>query len=112
MKDNDPTRTHEQNKKFHAMCSDISKQLSWGGSRWNPEDWKRILLAAKFGQKVVQNPFGYDVVIVNKERSRDLSMKEMAELIGEIEAFGVMEGVKWTDQTNDVSQPETTGSRP
>lgn len=104
MNDNDPTRTLGQNKKFHAMCTDIAKQLTWSGQRWNREDWKRILLAAKFGQKVVQNPFGFDVIVMNNSRSRDLGMKEMAELIGEIEAFGVMEGVKWTDEKNDLQQ--------
>ncbi len=95
--DQDVTRTHEQNAKFHAMCRDISKQLLWAGQRWSEEDWKRILLAAKFEQHVVPNPLGYSVIVVNKKRSRDLGLEQMTELIGETEAFGTENGVKWTD---------------
>lgn len=90
-------RTGEQNKKFHAMVRDISRQLTWAGQKWDFETWKRILLAAKFEQAVVPNPLGYSVIVVNKKRSRDLSLEEMTEFIGEVEAFGAQEGVNWTE---------------
>jgi hypothetical protein len=90
-------RSSEQNAKFHAMCRDIAKQLEWAGRRWSEEDWKRILLAAKFGQDVVSNPLGYSVIVVNKKRSRGLTIEEMTEFIGEVEAFGTTEGVEWSD---------------
>lgn len=94
-------RTHEQNAKFHAMVRDISRQLKWAGQRWNEEDWKRILLAAKFEQHVVPNPLGYSVIVVNKKRSSHLTLEEMTEFLGEIEAFGTENGVDWTHDESE-----------
>jgi hypothetical protein len=90
-------RTAEQNAKLHAMCRDFAKQMKYGGFLWSEEDWKRIFLGAKFGQAVVPDPFGHGLVVVNKKRSSKLDMEQMAELIGEVEAFGVQNGIEWTD---------------
>jgi hypothetical protein len=95
--DQEAPRSHEQNAKFHAMCRDLAKQLTWAGSRWGEEDWKRLLLAAKFEQKVVPSPFGHGFIVVNSKRSRELSLEQMTELIGETEAFGIENGITWTD---------------
>lgn len=91
-------RNQEQNAKFHAMCRDIANQLAWNGSRWSEEDWKRLFLGAKFGQPVVPNPFKHGICFMNAQRSRDLSMEQMAELIGEVEAFGNSNGVEWSEE--------------
>ena len=91
------TRTAEQNAKFHAMCRDVAKQVVWAGHKWGEEDWKRLFLAAKFEQEVVPSPFGHGFVIANKKRSRDLLAEQMAELIGEIEAFGAEQGIDWSE---------------
>lgn len=94
----DEIRSHEQNAKFHAMCRDISKQLLFDGEQFDEETWKRIFLAAKFGQKVMKNPFtGQGVIVVNNKRSRSLNFEQFAELLGEIEAFGAERGVKWSE---------------
>lgn len=94
-------RNTEQNAKFHAMCRDFSRQLTWGGFKWTEEDWKRIFLGAKFEQGVVPSPFGHGLVVVNKRRSRSLSMEQMAELIGEMEAFGIERGIDWSEDEDD-----------
>lgn len=94
----DLDRTREQNKKFHAMVRDIAKQVKWAGAVMDDETWKRVLLAAKFEQRIVPNPFtGIGMVVVNTKRSRDLTLDEMTEFIGEIEAFGASQGVNWSD---------------
>ena len=90
-------RTVDQNAKFHAMVRDIANQMSWGGSRWSEEDWKRLFLGAKFGQPIVPNPFTHGICVMNAKRSRDLTVEQMAELIGEVEAFGNSHEVLWTD---------------
>jgi hypothetical protein len=95
--DQEVSRSLDQNAKFHAMCRDIARKVEWAGRKWSEEDWKRILLAAKFEQAVVPNPLGYSVIVVNKRRSRDLSLEEMTEFMGEIEAFGVENGVEWSE---------------
>jgi hypothetical protein len=91
-------RTPDQNRKFHAMVRDIANQMSWAGSRWSEEDWKRLFLGAKFGQPIVPSPFGHGICVMNAKRSRDLTAEQMAELIGEVEAFGNTNEVQWSEQ--------------
>lgn len=95
----DEIRTLEQNKKFHAMVSDIARQVKWAGERLEPEDWKRLLLAAKYGQQVVPNPLSASAgfIVMNNRRSKALTVAEMSEFIAEIEVFGIEQGVDWTD---------------
>lgn len=95
-------RTTDQNRKFHAMVRDIAQQVTWGGSMWNEEDWKRLFLGAKFGQPIVPNPFSHGICLVNAKRSRDLTIEQMAELIGEIEAFGNNQEVEWSKEASDA----------
>lgn len=95
--DQEVSRSLDQNAKFHAMCRDIAKHVEWAGRKWSEEDWKRILLAAKFEQAVVPNPLGYSVIVVNKKRSRDLTLEQMTEFIGEVEAFGAEQGIEWSE---------------
>lgn len=91
-------RTSEQNKKFHAMLRDIAQQVPWAGERIDEEDWKRLMLAAKFNQRIVPNPLGYPgFIVMNVRRSKTLSLEEMNEFISEIEAFGAERGVKWSE---------------
>lgn len=98
----DKIRTQEQNAKLHAMCRDIAKQLTWAGRMWSEEDWKRILLGAKFGQSFVPSPFGHSVVMVNDRRSSHLTVEQFAEFLGEIEAFGAQEGVEWSEDESET----------
>lgn len=80
------------------MLRDIAKQVKWAGELIDAEDWKRLMLAAKYQQRIVPNPLGYPgFIVMNVRRSKHLSLEEMSEFIQEIEAFGAMEGVKWTD---------------
>ena len=96
--DQDAPRTLEQNAKFHAMCRDLARQLKWAEMRLEEEDWKRLLLAAKYEQKVVPNPFKYGFVVVNSKRSRDLNMEQFSEFLMEIQAMGDEHGIEWTDE--------------
>lgn len=91
-------RDADHNARFHSMVRDIAKQLPWAGEKLDEESWKRLLLAAKFGQKVVPNPLtGIGFVVMNQRRSRSLTNAEMEELLGEIEAFGAERGVDWSE---------------
>lgn len=93
----DEIRSTAQNRKFHAMVRDIAAQVKWAGDYMDEEDWKRLFLAASYGQKVVPNPLDPQAafVVVNKRRSRGLVVPEMAELILQIEIFGNDHGVVW-----------------
>jgi len=94
---NSEFRNNEQNRKFHAMVRDIADQVEWAGERMDTEDWKRLILAGAYGQKVVPNPLGEGFVIRNNRRSSTLRMGEMADLITQMLAFGNERGVQWSD---------------
>lgn len=94
----DEIRTLEQNKKFHAVVADIAAQVPWAGELMDAETWKRVLLAAKYGQKIVPNPLTEtgEPIVVNVRRTRGLTIAEMSEFLSEIEVFGDERGVKWS----------------
>lgn len=91
-------RTIDQNKKFHAMVRDISKQVVWDGEMMDEEGWKFVILGAAYGQHFIRNPFGHGFVCKNKRKSSGLEIPTMAELIEQLYAFGAEKEVKWTDE--------------
>lgn len=91
-------KSWEQVKRFHAMVSDISRDIPvWCEMPMDKEDWKRILLAGAFGQKVVPNPIGEGFLIVNNKRIRDSDKPDLSQIITQMMAFGNERGVRWTD---------------
>lgn len=98
----DAIRDAAHNARFHAMCRDFAKQLEWAGGRLDEEEWKRLWLAALFGQKVVPNPAtGIGFVVMDNKRSRRCTNAEMEQLIGEMEAFGAERGIDWSDDDSE-----------
>lgn len=90
-------RNNEQNKKFHAMIKDIADQVEWAGERMDEAEWKLLLLAAAYGQKILPNPFGGTFIVKNNRRSSGLYKPEMADLITQIQVFGDERNVRWSD---------------
>lgn len=90
-------RNAEQNKRFHAMIRDIADQVEWAGERMDVHEWKLLLIAAAYGQKILPNPFGGTFIVKNNRRSSSLYKPEMADLITQMLAFGNERGVNWTD---------------
>lgn len=91
-------KSADQCKKFHAMVRDVARHIPvWCEMRMDEEDWKRLLLAGAFGQKVVPNPIGSGFLVMNNRRVRDMPMPSMAELITQVLAFGNERGVEWSD---------------
>lgn len=93
------TRTLDQNAKLHAMCGDLAKQVKWNGEYLDLEDWKRLIVAAVYGQKIIPGING-GFVVLNK-RTGKMKKMECAEVIEQLYAFGAEKEVKWSD---DVSQ--------
>lgn len=96
MLDQEDTRSPTRNAKFHAMVRDIARQVPWAGEKIGEEDWKRLILAGKYGQKVVPAPVGDGFVVMNNRRSRGLTNAEMDELLTELVVFGAEHEVEWT----------------
>ena len=95
----DLDRSSEQNKLLHARLTDIANQVEHAGKKWDVLIWKRLLTAAwlrEAGERPQMIPaldgHGFDVVY---ERTSKLSVKQCAELLDWIEAFGGEHQVRW-----------------
>ena len=97
----DLPRSSQQNRLFHRLCQDLADQVEWAGAKIDKEEWKRLVLAAHYGQRVVPNPFGGGFIVMNNKRSRDLARTGddgMPDLIEQMLSFGNERGVKWSDE--------------
>lgn len=96
------TRSLEQNAKFHAICGDLSKQLTWAGKKRDVEAWKRLLVDSwarteKRNQcEIVPSLDGESVVALGIQ-TRNMRVSEMAELITFAQWYGDDKGVRWSD---------------
>lgn len=95
-------RNIEQNKKIHAMLSDISAQIKHYEQTYSVDVWKRLTMAAwlrEANQQALMVPAidgnGIEVIF---ERTSKLSRKRMAEFIEWVYAFGTNAGVNWSEQ--------------
>lgn len=92
----EPTRSSEQSARFHAAVRDVSKQVEWGGQKWNEEQWKAIFVASLYKQAVVQSVIGEGLIIINPKTSR-MTIGEMSDLTDLVYAFGNEHDVEWTE---------------
>lgn len=87
----EPTRTGDQNAKFHAICSDLARSgLEWMGKRRTAEQWKVLLVsghavATKEGADLVP---GLEGEFVNlRESTATMSRRRSSSLIEYAQAF-------------------------
>ena len=97
-----PTRTSDQNAKFHALVSDIAKSgHQWLGKPRDAAQWKVLLVsghavATKEGSEIVP---GLEGEFVNlRESTAMMTKRRGASLIEYVQAFCAMNGIK----TNEV----------
>lgn len=97
----EPTRSLEQNAKFHAICSDIARSgFVWAGKRRTAEQIKVLLVsghaqATKEGSEVVP---GLEGEFINlRESTALMSKKRGASLIEYALAFCAMHGIEVDD---------------
>lgn len=79
------------------MLGDISKQVEHAGMKHTPETWKALFMHSlgyetRFLSGLDGEPFPAGF------RSSQLSVKEMAELITFIDAWGAENGVLWSER--------------
>lgn len=95
----EPKRTLDQNDRFWAMLTDLSRAQP-EGRRLIPEDWKVLMMHAcgwecQFLEGLDGRPFpkGFS--------SSQLTKGQMASLITFIQAYGDQHGVKWSEPKDD-----------
>lgn len=91
----EPKRTTEQNDKFWAMLTDLSLAKP-EGRKGTPDDWKHWVMHAcgfecqfEIGLDGRPFPVGF--------RSSKLTVKQMADLIEWMYAYGAEHGVQWRE---------------
>lgn len=89
------TRSLDQNAKMWAMLADLSRQVEWYGQCLTSDEWKDVLTAALKKQKAVPGIDGGFVVI--GARTRNMTIREMSDLVELMYAFGAERDVKWSD---------------
>ncbi len=98
VKVSEPTRTSDQNAKFHAMCSDLAKSgTQWAGKPRTADQWKVLLVsghavATKEGAEVVPGLEGECINI--RESTASMSKRRTASLIEYTLAFCAAMGVE------------------
>lgn len=112
-----PTRTTDQNAKFHAMVGDIAKAVTWGGKMRSPAQWKVLLVSghAKATNEEFELIPGLEGEFVNlRESTALMSIRRGASLIEYTQAFGDMNGVRWSERIREESNSmsETEAARP
>lgn len=99
-----------QEERYHAMIGDIAKQWEFMGRNWHLEDMKRLMVDA-FAEamrqagtpvhhdgRVIPSIDGLRVVQLGIQTSQ-FYVKEAAEFIEFLFAFGAEKGIRWSDKS-------------
>ncbi len=104
------TRSLAQNRILHSCLADLSRQVDWAGRRQDIDVWKRLATAAwlrETGKATAIFPAldgqGVDVLY---RRTSSLTVKECADLVTWLHAFGDMQGVKWSRTSLGADVPD------
>ena len=103
----EPTKKREQEEKYHAMIGDIAKQCEFMGGKLDADDWKRLLvdMFAKVMRDLgtplhhdgrVIPSLDYERVVQLGIQTRDFWVREAADFIEYLYAFGAEKGVRFT----------------
>lgn len=103
-------RSLDANAAMWAALTDISERVLWHGLRLTAEEYKDLLSAGLVKAKVVPNIEGNGFVILG-QRTSQMSIKEMGELLELIHAFGAEHDVRFSaperSQANTVCRLES-----
>ena len=103
----EPTKKREQEEKYHAMIGDIAKQCEFMGGKLDADDWKRLLvdMFAKVMRDLgtplhhdgrVIPSLDYERVVQLGIQTRDFWVREAADFIEYLYAFGAEKDVRFT----------------
>jgi hypothetical protein len=96
------TRSDAQNRLLHSRFSDVAKQCTWAGRKWDIDSWKRLLTAAwcrtrNEGVELVPaiDGKGFDILY---QRTSKLTRAECTDLAEYVMAWGssLDEPLKWS----------------
>lgn len=104
----EPSKSRDQEAKYHAMFSDFARQCEFMGQKWDADDWKRLLvdLFAKtmrelgtplhHDSRIVPSLDGQGVVQLGVQ-TRQFWKGEASNFIEFLYVAGAERGVEWSD---------------
>lgn len=107
-----------QEEKYHAMIADIARQTTYAGNKWIALDMKRILID-EFAEEMrnLDAPLHHDSRIIPSENgkriiqleihSSNFYVKEAADFIEFLYAWGSQRDVRWTEPMPKEEKPKT-----
>jgi hypothetical protein len=107
-----PVRTLAQNDRMWPFLEDIAAQKDWplgSGIKRTENFWKDLFTAALTTQEIVPGLEG-GFVAVGKHTS-EFDVTEMSDMLTLLEAWGVQNGVEFTDKKKNSLGTATEGSR-
>ena len=102
----EPTKKRVQEEKYHAMIGEIAQQVEHIGRKWEADDMKRLLIDEFADEmRMAGTPLHHDGRVIPSFdgrrivqlgiQSRDFYVKEAAQFIEFLTAFGAQRGVKF-----------------
>lgn len=124
----EPRKTRDQEEKYHAMFTDISRHVLHFGRKLPMKQWKRLLVEAfvfilreeakgqgkpdPFPDEGCSLPSIDGLRVVQVEvLTRDLTKAQGSQLIEYLYAFGAEHDVQWTEPKAAKPQPRTKPKR-
>lgn len=91
-----PKASNELTSRMHCAIRCIAKQVKWAGEKLSEEDWKRLFVAAHFGQRVLPSIDGQGFVVLDRRTGR-MSGRQKFDLVEYVYAWGSERGVVFDD---------------
>jgi hypothetical protein len=104
------TRSLAQNRIMWSVLDDLSKQVDWYGRKLSDWDWKDVLTASLRKQDAVPNLDGTGFVVLG-QRTSEMTIAEMCDVITVGHAFGDGKGVKWKRTSLGRDVPDEVTAR-
>ena len=91
-------RSNEQNDMFHSIINTITKKMAQAGSKWDADDWKRLLIdqwANEMGRKIgkVLPSLDGERVVQLGLQSHKFTIEESSEFIDWLIAWATDKGI-------------------
>lgn len=94
------SRSELQDRKMHAMCGDLSRQVKWmvNGimTYMSKDDWRHFMVAHIRKQMMAPSVDG-DFMVIFSGSSKSLCIAEKAQMIDLMYALGTDKGVIWSE---------------
>lgn len=87
-----PRASDELTARMHCAIRCVAQQVDWAGEKLSEDDWKRLLVAGLYGQRVLPSPSGKGFVVLDRKTSR-MSGPMKYDLTEFVYAFGAERGV-------------------